>query len=164
MRRSLLWYLRLATSVISLTACVLLIALWVRSYWWLDYRTKFGTTFGIHVNSLQGQLRITLASGPFDIRYVLNGTAKMELYRETFALPNTPHRIPAQWHVERSILREFAWTSYPDGHKVIVPHWCLATICGVIAVAPWMRRFSLRTLLIAMTLIAGLLAIILSPS
>src|SRR4029079_18626689 len=30
MRRAL-WYLRFATSVISLTACVLLIALWVRS-------------------------------------------------------------------------------------------------------------------------------------
>jgi hypothetical protein len=46
---------------------------------------------------------------------------------------------------------------------VIIPYWFLVLSLGVIAAAPWIRwrRFSLRTLLIGMTLIAvglGLLA------
>src|SRR5687767_11386334 len=33
---AMLKYLRIAVTALSLTACVLLIALWVRSYWWMD--------------------------------------------------------------------------------------------------------------------------------
>ena len=44
---------------------------------------------------------------------------------------------------------------------VDVPHWFLAILLASIATAPWLRwRFSLRTLLIATTLVAVVLAII----
>jgi hypothetical protein len=33
---AMLKYLRIAVTALSLTACVLLVALWVRSYWWVD--------------------------------------------------------------------------------------------------------------------------------
>jgi hypothetical protein len=32
----MLKYLRIAVTALSLTACVLSIAVWVRSYWWTD--------------------------------------------------------------------------------------------------------------------------------
>ena len=40
---AMLKYLRIALTALSLTACVLLIALWVRSYWWADAIAR-GTT------------------------------------------------------------------------------------------------------------------------
>lgn len=161
MRRSTWWYLRVAASVICLTACVLFSALWVRSHWWLDLSLReIGSNYGICVISKQGQLRITLASGPFGIANVTEGTAKMDVFGETFTLPSTPYRIPVQWKTQPSVLRQFGWTRYPDGHKIIVPHWFLAAIFGIAAAVPWVRRFSLRTLLTAMTLIAGALGVI----
>ena len=56
-------YLRIAVSALSLTACVLMIALWVRSYSWLDL---FGGSLpisdlrGLMVASLNGHMRIVL--------------------------------------------------------------------------------------------------------
>jgi hypothetical protein len=44
---------------------------------------------------------------------------------------------------------------------VAAPHWMLASLFAAIAIMPWMgRRFSLRTLLIAMTLVAVALGIV----
>jgi hypothetical protein len=41
-------------------------------------------------------------------------------------------------------------------HTVIFPHWFAVALVGVVSVAPWLRwRFSLRTLLIATTLVAA---------
>jgi hypothetical protein len=52
--------------------------------------------------------------------------------------------------------------SYPTGaveYDLILPHWFLAVAAGTLAALPWIRwRFSLRTLLIATTLIAVVLA------
>jgi hypothetical protein len=44
--------------------------------------------------------------------------------------------------------------------ELIIPYWlpCLAT--ATLAIIPWLRRFSLRTLLIAMTLIAVVLGLV----
>lgn len=46
---------------------------------------------------------------------------------------------------------------------ICIPHWFAVLIVGGIAAAPWIRRFrrfSLRTLLVAMTLVAVVLAIV----
>jgi hypothetical protein len=163
MKRPWFWYLRLATSAISLTVCVLLIALWARSYWWEDYRLRdINSTTGIFVHSQQGQVRLMIVRSPsWDITAAdwSKESALPELFRETFALPNSPHRIPDQWPAQLSVLRKFGWTRYPNGHKIIVPHWFLAAILGAVARAPGIRRFSLRTLLIGLTLVAALLGI-----
>jgi hypothetical protein len=51
-----------------------------------------------------------------------------------------------------------------DGFCVAVPHWFLVAIFTTLAVLPWIRhlsrRFSLRTLLIATTLIAVVLGLV----
>jgi hypothetical protein len=52
----------------------------------------------------------------------------------------------------------------PNGFHIAVPHWFLIMVSATIAaipLAPWLRlRFSLRTLLLATTLIAVVLGII----
>jgi hypothetical protein len=55
-----------------------------------------------------------------------------------------------------SLYRPLAW------HRgITLPHWCLILIASALAAVPWLRwRFSLRTLLIATTLIAVVLGII----
>lgn len=50
-----------------------------------------------------------------------------------------------------------------NGWEISVSLWLLVLITGVLAAAPWIREkwhFSLRTLLIATTLVAVLLALI----
>jgi hypothetical protein len=50
-----------------------------------------------------------------------------------------------------------------DDTQVVVPHWFLILISAFIAAVPWLtrlRRFSLRTLLIAITLVAVGLGIV----
>jgi hypothetical protein len=156
-------YLWLAWSAFSLVASLFIIALWIRSYWWLDYRfCEFGGNSGVFVHSLQGQLRVILISEPSNLAFSVpsEGTGLLELWRETFGLPNSPHRIPAEWAPDHSNLRKFAWTRYPDGQRFVVPDWFLAVLCGVLAGAPWVRRFSLRSLLITMTVLAVFLGVV----
>jgi hypothetical protein len=55
----------------------------------------------------------------------------------------------------------------PDGRIVVVPCWVLVLLSGSLATVPcipWSRRFSLRTLLIAMTLVAAGLGVIVYAS
>ena len=42
----------------------------------------------------------------------------------------------------------------------VVPHWFGVLLFAALAVVPWIRRFSLRTLLIATTLVAVALGLI----
>jgi hypothetical protein len=57
----------------------------------------------------------------------------------------------------------FAYHATPWYRMYRVPYWFLAGFAAMLAAAPWFRwskRFSLRTMLIAMTLIAVLLGMI----
>lgn len=47
------------------------------------------------------------------------------------------------------------------GTGPMIPYWSLVLITPLLAIAPWLRwRFSLRTLLIAMTLLAVMLGLV----
>jgi hypothetical protein len=55
----------------------------------------------------------------------------------------------------------FQVTRYSSFNQYVVPYWFCVIIPAAIAVAPWFRcRFSLRTLLITMMLIAVVLGLI----
>jgi hypothetical protein len=127
----MLKYLRITVTALTLTACVLLIALWVRSYWWVD------AVYVAHTYSagcIQGNVYMMpeIANsepahvvehdiGPIDIRSILNSDGKTVL----------------------SV----------DGR--VVPIWALIASIAIFAMLFWLRwRFSLRTLLIATTLVA----------
>jgi hypothetical protein len=128
--------LRIAWSVAWGIACVLLIALWVRSksvcdQLWLRYRQSPDSV--LHIVSESG--RIVFEHHPVPDMYLGD--------------PDDSGRRPSGLGFQ--VLR---WGSQTD---VFIPDWFLILILGAIAAIPCLRlslRFSLRTLLIVTTLVA----------
>jgi len=138
---SYLRYLRIAFSVGCGIACVLLTILWGRGYWWMDKRLL--PSFGGNV--------IVLASGC--------GYLEFGQYPEgKFVLPDWTF-----WHEQAEF---FGQRGPPWGSS---RHWRIAywipVLCTAISsLLPWIRQlkwhFSLRTLLIALTLVAVVLGMV----
>ena len=92
----------------------------------------------------------SFAQSTFDYRS--NSIAFLEAYhaRTLRPIPELP-----SWKIAKH--------SYPTGsveYDLILPHWFLAVAAITLAGVPWLRwsaRFSLRTLLIATTLVAAVL-------
>jgi hypothetical protein len=127
----MLKYLRIAITALSLTACVLFVALWVRSYRSGDRIYPKGSDFNVGFVSNHGRIVIHRFANP------------------SF-LPFDYPPGPGEW-------------------EFIVSHRLLVTVTGIIAAVgavvavpwlPWPHRFSLRTLLIATTLVAVALGIV----
>lgn len=140
-------YLRIAVTVLSLTACVLLVALWVRSYYYLDeWARPISQTRWFGASSIKGQLRCCI--GMFN--------PAVPIQASDWGIESTDSRLGyARNEVEDTNwgIAFFAINSW----TIWGPHWFLALLSASLAVAPWLKwskRFSLRTLLIAMTLIA----------
>ena len=145
----MLKYLRIAVTALSLTACVLLIALWVRSYWWID---SVEVTYGrwYYVGSWHGVISLgTLDADTYD-----------ESGWELESTPEPPHPLPARFVLPQPWGFEYLGGISCDAN---VPHWFLLTLSALSGIAPWIhwsRRFSIRTLLIATTLVALTLGIV----
>jgi hypothetical protein len=130
--------LRIAWSVAWGILCVLLVVLWVRSYSWVD--TAGGPIYADYefgVSSLFGTVGISVAK---------NNSA--------WGLITQP--MDELWGNSSRIWGKFICKS----DTIAAPHWCLILLSGTLASAPWVRsRFSLRSLLIATTLIAVVLGL-----
>jgi hypothetical protein len=159
MRKSLR-YLRIAFSATCLIACVLLIGLWVRSYWWNDSaigpisRTRILVSFS-SLGRLGGRLDdpTKFAAG---WHFIHSSHAKRlkedeEDLRSAGVVVSKPK--PTSWPVFGQ-----CWDSnFRVAHGLVVLFF--ATL-GIVA-APFIKwRFSLRTLLIATTLVAVVLGLI----
>jgi hypothetical protein len=145
--------LRIAWSVGCGIICLLLIALWVRSYWRIDgangFRGRHFVYFDLH-------------SGRFSLsRVILTGPP------------------PPPWRAFNNLLMEsdidadaneaklshsalgFRCRIVNNGWRISVPLWFPAFVASGLTVAPWMYavrwRFGLRTLLVGMTLVAVVL-------
>jgi hypothetical protein len=137
--------LRIAWSVVCAIACVLLIALWVRSYRWSD---------SVHV-PLARETIVNSAAG-----VIGTGTFSQQF--------NTGWRPGWYWRtvpIEDSVRfrNRPQWDYYSDASRLLLefPHWLLVLIMGALTAAPCIRgRFSLRTLLIATTLVAVVLGLV----
>jgi len=145
--------LRIAWSVAWGVACLLLIVLWVRSYsTYDDLMVHLLGLSGFGVGSLRGQVQL----GAFGHRD----------FSGTWLIQHVPIRYKNEWLQELSLHRAFVGVRllHPQNSDwiIVIPHWFLTILCTVSGASPWFRwRFSLRTLLIAMTLIAvGLGAIV----
>jgi hypothetical protein len=153
------FYLRIAFSTTCGIACLLTCLLWVRSFWKeesLDHRTfTEGRIYGI--SSTYGTIRLFYGT---DIHLVKPGWSPQ-------------WRVSSQWHdnpgltaEEKEIIRkhsskQFRWRILPSGFYVKAPYWLITLLIAASGVVPWFRwRFSLRTLLIATTLVAVVLGII----
>jgi hypothetical protein len=158
----MLKHLRIAVTALSLTVCALLIALWVRSYWYNDAISGDQRSHFIYVGTRCGKIGM--------LRELINyahwipvRSASMpvsaddwhsKLLLPSYAGEPPPHRfLGFRWRVDND-----GWRS---GCELEAPIFYPVVLFGVLAIAPWrLWRFSLRTLLIATTLFAVALGLI----
>jgi hypothetical protein len=147
-------YLRIAFSAFCGIAAVLLIVLWVRSYWWADY--VYAPSSGSNRNyGVSGEGWIMIAS--------LRGSKPRTEWaqkHESFDEQNKREKqfIAAGGTVSKAAKR---FRFEPKIAIFQFPHWCLVFSLALCGCGPWIKwRFSLRTLLIATTLVSVVLGII----
>ena len=150
----MLKYLRIAVTALSVTACVLLVALWVDSFWWLHSLNTRYYRLQVTVATLRGVVGINVdtnqtSSGP--------GTPPQVYWRfSTFPSSERNYGLVTDRLRVISFL-EFRWVHDKSIYEADVPFWFLTLLTAAISPLPllrWKRRFSLRTLLIATTLVA----------
>ena len=138
--------LRIAWSVTCGVACVLLIVFWVQSYFRYSQLTnKRGECV---IESWHGRL--------------------WWMWPEYGVLPVKLDVVPADRYVDvltrLKITRPTGVFGFAIGHRVpgvCISHWFAVALAMVFAAVPWILwRFSLRTLLIATTLVAVVLGLI----
>jgi len=142
--------LRIAWSVGCGIACVLLIALWVRSYWHED-TLKLRRTHTLTMVSLCGDIQLSQS----DFKCMFAPEV------DTFFDTSTGELLPERTRRGKSFV--FVRGPYEDDLEVDFPHWCPVLLVGALAAFPsigWSKRFSLRILLIATTLVAVVLGLI----
>jgi hypothetical protein len=131
--------LRIAWSVAWGIAGVLLLALWVRSYWRIDKVWRTGVVHTTILESNFGDLSLTrfpMQASAVETEWVSGKTGY------SASLPSVLHR-------------RFTWLRATNRFLASAPHCFFVTVFGVASTIPWLSlRFSLRTLLIATTLVA----------
>jgi hypothetical protein len=145
--------MRIAWSVFWGIACLLLIVLWVRSYWRQDYVELKFTRVALGMVSVRARLVASFAWGPTSGK-----TLSFEVDSES---DNNPEEHDADL---TEMSNKLGFGTFNDPSPVVVfPHWFAALIAGISACMPsirWSSRFSLRTQLIATTLVAGVLGLV----
>jgi hypothetical protein len=146
--------LRIAWSMWWGILCALLVVLWVRSYWWADSFRYGRSSHVVELDSKDSRLYL---------RGSTTGGAALQPYLR-------PHR-----QVDADLFSRINASASPMGFgmyvdvalintsTLIAPHWFPVFVAGAFAVVPWIhwtKRFSLRTLLIATTLIAVVLGLV----
>jgi hypothetical protein len=148
MQKSLL-YLRIAWSVIWGVAAVLLIVLWVRSYSDLDSILTPGllSQKNIEIDSSSGRIVFQLVPSA--------GWWSIARNRAIFE-PGNGYRVPGEIGYFDGAGNSLQRNSIPT--KGSFPHWfgvlIFASVAGSSWLPWWSKHFSLRTLLIATTLVA----------
>ncbi len=142
--------LRIAWSVAWGLLATLLILLSVWSCWWWDRCYFQGASTGVQINSDAGHIVLVIGPSQPTVTEIIFGH-----------LPSTGH---ADSFYANDLLG-FYFKRDPTSLRVDIPYWFGVLIATGIAAAPWLslwsKRFSLRTLLIATTLVAiglGLIA------
>lgn len=143
----MLSHLRTPVTALCLTACILLIALWVRSHRWADVIAR---------GSISSRTSTSIASN-YGAIVVFSGVDPN--------LWHVPDEVMNRWgywsEKARPVERHFGWTVKNRRYRLEFPTWLPVLFAAGLAVVPWIKwRFSLRTLLIATTLVAAGLGII----
>lgn len=128
--------LRIAWSVVWGVVAVLLVALWVRSCYRAD---------------TVGFIRSKVAVAVFSNRGTVACSVTQLGFPNTWILENTPIEVEVSPY-------KYPWIYVqPLSTSITTPNWLLVTLFSGVAVVPWIRfstRYSLRTLLIALTVVA----------
>jgi hypothetical protein len=143
----MLKYLRIAVTALCLTACVLLVVLWVRSYheepWLRVPSNNLDRWKYIDKSEVKRMYQLTSWDGA-----ILVATTTVD--------PRT-NRWSIGYPGKNQTLLGFGVRRNGPMLSAKLPHWFLVLFAATIAVVPWLswsKRFSLRTLLIATTLVA----------
>jgi hypothetical protein len=136
--------LRIAFSAVCGIICLLVVGLWVRSHW------RFDGIYRLYKNGKS----LTLASNDGTILIRTGKEAHLFLYAHKGWKLWSHGAVPEALNVQ--------WMPAPDKPWVVIPHWFPVLLFSTLAAAPWIQRFrfSLRTLLIAVTLTAVILGTI----
>jgi hypothetical protein len=142
--------LRIAFSATCGIVAVLLVVLWVRSYWWQERcSVQLPSSQRLSAMSMRGQIsfrkHISNVDGFFRIsRRIQIDSVFDNLARESGQSVESLKRKPPDYHLS----------------FLVVPHWFPALAAATLAAVPWIRwRYSLSTLLMAMTLVALVLGV-----
>lgn len=142
-------------------ATLLLIALWKRSYYWFDVARidpifkaySIGGQFGAGCLVLDGINSFTPAFPQTTFRYQCSS---MEKFRA--ALQQKQGDTPLPSRVWGGLSARIEGRNY---FSICIPHWFLVLTAASLVAFPWLPwwspRFSLRTLLVATTLVAVVL-------
>ena len=159
--------LRIAFSATCLIACVLLIVLWVRSYVYSDLLIgPISETKRLLVGSLAGAVQFRLDdrkwSDPYSYRWKITIESVSDLNKAVDAVREMQAKLGAQQaHTSINMATRIGW----EHDTLFLPYWLLMLLTGAPAATVGMHRpyrlnFSLRTLLIATTLVAVVLGLI----
>jgi hypothetical protein len=136
--------LRIAVSAVFGVLCVVLLVLWVRSYWKLSTFGEYVTpSHRYHLYSFKGQLVLSKyqrswAGAELILAVPIEGLEEVAAHPPGFGI--------ATWY---------------GGDFIVVSYWLMIVANLCLAIMPWLAwRFSLRTLLIATTLIAVVLGLV----
>ena len=111
------------------------VALWARSFWRMDVVSRIGMSIFV-VNSTKGQLQF--------------------YYQPMSRFPSQP----SSWGFGTTMAAGRLFQNNVQSTSLFVPYWCPALLAATGAFLPYARiRFSLRTMLIATTLIALVLGL-----
>jgi hypothetical protein len=173
--------LRIAWSVACIIACLLLIVLWVRSYRIADrLHGRFWVGEEFLLASKEGRVAAVVLHWhgtanwwPWKVvSYPVNdelsfpvGSVQQYVKRFGFGWLDRPEYMVMRSKQQRPDGSTFtlfgAATATLNGAGPIVPYWLLILLTSSCAIGPWIKKqFSLRTLLIATTLIAVVLGLI----
>ena len=152
-RPGIIRWLRIAWSAAWGLLSVLLCVLWVRSYWWVEMYvgpSLFGVSF------VGGSMPGTLAIGSTttSVRFPANNYLRTDA-DEWWSLVNENAVPPYNSRIWGTFLQQ--------NGSVAAPYWFAFTLSCLATALPWLRfgwQFSLRTLLIATTLVAVVLGLI----
>ncbi len=157
--------LRIAWSVGWAILCVLLCMLWSRSYWWVDrYFHSLSAKFLI-IQSWEEDLTLGFSSPtngwdvPEDIRWWgVENIMQMEHH--------VNYTTYTSYEDDASLFTKMIRPFRTEPHfGVVVPSWFVVGVSAGLALVPWIRhlswRFSLRTLLISMAIVAVVMGLVL---
>lgn len=145
MRKSLR-YLRISWTVPCAIVCLLLVCLWVRSYGTIDGLAGIVANQRLSVHAAKGRVRMSVS-----------GRADVSGYP-----PYQFVSFPATSGLSDETASSFHFHSMGNWKFVSVPIWSVLLCTAVFAAFPWLplKRFSLRTLLIATTAVAVVLGMV----
>jgi hypothetical protein len=150
-------YLRIGFTAICMIACPLLTALWVRSYWWQDTVSwRCFTPEAIRLDTFPGRFCVeTFIDRQETVFFSYSGGGFYQYWGPRYRVSSKQLTEPTAWQMYRG----------PIGNPLLIPLWLPPLAAAILAALPWLRwRFSLRTLLIAITIIALLLGLIIATT